>query len=123
MSSLPSGVVAQTAGPRQLHAARAVSPPVIDGRLDDVVWRTAEPMSGFHQRDPVEGDPASEDTVVRIAYDERALYVAARLHDRDPSAIVGQLSRRDVAVEADAITTISRARSSASRRPACSETP
>ncbi|WP_291981544.1 DUF5916 domain-containing protein [Luteitalea sp.] len=102
MSSLTSGVVAQTADPRQLHAARAVSPPVIDGRLDDVVWRTAEPMSGFHQRDPVEGDPASEDTVVRIAYDERALYVAARLHDRDPSAIVGQLSRRDVAVEADA---------------------
>ena len=59
--------------------------------------------SGFLQRDPVEGDPASEDTVIRVAYDEDALYIAARLFDREPSAIVRQLSRRDVAVEADAL--------------------
>ena len=48
------------------------------------------------------GEPASEDTEVRVAYDDDALYVAARLRDRTPAAIVRQLSRRDAAVEADA---------------------
>nr|WP_257724540.1 carbohydrate binding family 9 domain-containing protein [Luteitalea pratensis] len=40
---------------------------------------------------------------MRVAYDEDALYIAARLFDRQPSAIVRQLSRRDVVVEADAL--------------------
>ena len=87
---------------RVLHAVRAADAPVVDGRLDDAVWAEAEGARGFLQRDPVEGEPASEDTEVRIAYDADALYVGARLHDRTPSAIVRQLSRRDVAVEADA---------------------
>ncbi len=93
---------AQPADTRDVRAIRAATPPVVDGRLDDDVWRLAEPVSGFLQRDPVEGEPASEATLVRVAYDEGALYIGARLHDRDPGAIVGQLSRRDVAVEADA---------------------
>ena len=82
---------------------RADNAPVIDGRLDDPVWTAAEPIGSFLQRDPVEGDPASEDSEIRVAYDEDALYVAARLFDREPAAIVRQLSRRDVAVEADAL--------------------
>lgn len=88
--------------PRTVQAVRAVTAPTIDGRLDDDVWRQAAPVSGFLQRDPVEGDPASEHTEVRVAYDEQALYIGARLADRNPSAIVRQLSRRDAAVEADA---------------------
>ena len=87
---------------RGVAAVRAASAPVIDGRLDDEVWTRAVPASGFLQRDPDEGQPASEETRVRIAYDDRALYVAAHLRDRDPAAIVRQLSRRDAAVEADA---------------------
>ena len=35
------------------------------------------------------GEPASEDTVIRVAYDEDALYIAARLHDRDPPLSFG----------------------------------
>ncbi len=97
-----SAAPAQVADPRDVQAVRAPSAPVVDGRLDDEVWRLAEPVTGFLQRDPVEGEPASEDTVVQVAYDEKALYVAARLYDRYPADIVGQLSRRDAAVEADA---------------------
>ncbi len=87
---------------RAVMAIRAARPPVIDGRLDDEVWARAVPASGFLQRDPNEGQPASEETRVRLAYDDRALYVAAHLLDREPGAIVRQLSRRDAAVEADA---------------------
>ena len=61
-----------------------------------------KPPRGCLQRDPNEGQPASEETEVRIAFDDRALYVAARMFDRDPAAIVRQLSRRDAPVEADA---------------------
>ena len=93
---------AQPAAPKVLSAVRATTAPAIDGRLDDDVWRTAPPASGFLQRDPDEGEPATEETLVRVAYDDRALYVAARLEDREPSAIVRQLSRRDASVEADA---------------------
>ena len=88
---------------RELTAARAVRPPVIDGRLDDPVWAEAVPVGGFLQRDPDEGQPATEETFVRIAYDDRAVYVAAEMRDRDAAGIVRQLSRRDAQVDADAL--------------------
>ncbi len=90
------------AAPRVVTAVRAAAPPDIDGRLDDPVWSAAPTVSGLLQREPDEGQPASEDTEVRIAYDDDALYLAALLRDRTPGAIVRQLSRRDAAVEADA---------------------
>ena len=101
--AVAAGAAAQSPLPTHvLTAVRAPEPPVIDGRLDDPVWQLAPPTTGFLQRDPVEGDPATEATTVWIAYDDQALYVAAHLFDREPGAIVRQLSRRDAAVEADA---------------------
>jgi hypothetical protein len=94
---------AQPVAVRELKAVRAATPPVIDGRLDDAVWAAAVPVGGFLQRDPDEGKPATEETRIRIAYDDHALYVAAEMLDRDPSRIVRQLSRRDVQVDADAL--------------------
>src|SRR4051794_13128007 len=64
-----------------IRAARAVRPPVIDGKLNDEAWAAASPVSGFTQRDPDEGKPATEDTEIRILYDDTALYIGARLLD------------------------------------------
>ena len=83
-----SATASQAVPPRQLQAGRAVDPPGVDGRLDDAIWAVTEPAGDFLQRDPVEGDPASEPSLVRIAYDDAALYGGARLFDREPSAIV-----------------------------------
>jgi hypothetical protein len=103
-AGIPSAALAQAALPgRQVIAVRAATPPQVDGRLDDAIWATAPAASGFLQRDPVEGQPAVDDTIVRVAYDNDALYVAAHMLDRQPSAIVRQLSRRDAAVDADAL--------------------
>jgi len=66
----------------------------VDGILDDVVWRDAPAVSGFTQRQPDEGAPASERTEVRIAYDDHAVYVAARLYDASGS-VSSRLGRRD----------------------------
>ncbi|PYQ01500.1 MAG: hypothetical protein DMF83_25480 [Acidobacteria bacterium] len=84
-------------------ATRASAPIVVDGRLDDAAWRAAAPAMDFRQRDPDEGKPATESTELRIAYDNEALYVGARMRDREPKRIVRRLSRRDGSADADRI--------------------
>ena len=87
-----------------LHAARASAPITLDGRLDEPDWQAAPVASGFLQRDPDQGQPATEPTELRLLFDDHALYVGARLHDREPERIVRQLSRRDALAEADTFT-------------------
>lgn len=84
-------VVAQLA----VTATRTARPPAIDGRLDDAAWASATPVTSFVQANPREGEPASERTEVRILYDDAALYVAARMFERDPARIRSVLTRRD----------------------------
>jgi len=72
------------------------TPPEIDGRLDDAVWREAQVFTDFGQREPVEGNPISERTEVRILTDGEALYVGAWLYDREPALIVPSETIRDV---------------------------
>jgi hypothetical protein len=84
-----------------VQAIRAVTPIVIDGGLDDEVWLKAPPATEFIQRDPDEGKPATERTELRVAYDDDALFVGVRLHDREPARIARQLARRDTEAEAD----------------------
>lgn len=50
---------------------------------------------GFWQREPDEGAPPSEDTAFRVLYDDDALYIAIRAHDRAPERIRALSSRRD----------------------------
>ncbi len=74
---------------------------VLDGRLNEAVWSTPQPATGFRQQDPREGEPASR-TEVRFAYDDGALYVGARMYDSLGAAGVSrQLTRRDADVESD----------------------
>ena len=46
------------------------STPVIDGQLNDQVWKLAEPINNFVQIRPSREQPATEDTEVRILYDK-----------------------------------------------------
>lgn len=85
-------------------AVRVAQPPRLDGRLDEDAWRSAAPASGFLQRDPDEGQPATERTELLIVYDDTALYVGARLFDREPQRIVRRLARRDTVADADRFT-------------------
>lgn len=73
----------------------AGAPPVIDGKLDDAAWKQATPITGFVQREPLEGTSASERTEVRIMSDGEALYVAAWMYDRSPALIVPGEKVRD----------------------------
>jgi len=88
----------------ELEAARTDVPIHVDGRLDEPAWQTVDVYTDFRQRDPDEGAPASEDTELRLVYDDDALYVGVRLHDRDAHLIGRRLSRRDEFADADRFT-------------------
>ena len=82
---------------RRAAAARVAGrAPELDGRLDDAAWEAAPVLSGFWQKEPREGEPATERTEVRFLYDDHALYVGARMWSGDPARIQAPVSRRDV---------------------------
>lgn len=86
---------------QQVHAARLMSPVVVDGRLTEPAWTSAKPLTSLTQKDPNQGDTPSEKTEIWVAYDDDALYVAARLYDSHPDSIMKVLGRRDNIVTSD----------------------
>jgi hypothetical protein len=101
--SLAQQPPAQAAVTREFSATRTTRPPVVDGRLGDEAWSRAQVLSDFIQQDPDEG-PATERTEVRILYDDTALYVGARLFDREPAQVGRRLSTRDGDGDVDRLT-------------------
>ena len=67
----------------------------LDGRLDEDVWMRAEPATNFLQRDPDNGQPATEQTEVRIVYDADKLYMGVTLFDSEPDKLIYYQLGRD----------------------------
>ena len=93
--------------PPELKAYR-INPhaPSIDGVLDDAIWKNPkiQTASTFTQREPDEGAAASESTLVAVAYDGAALYVAFWCYDSEPDKINRPLVRRDRSSQSDRVT-------------------
>ena len=75
--------------------------PRLDGTLDDPLWQTALPITDFRQREPLEGQPATEKTEVRILYTRHAVYFGIHCFDSQPSRIIATELRRDVSQDLD----------------------
>jgi hypothetical protein len=86
-----------------VRATRAATPPVLDGRDDDAIWRAAPAIDGFLEARPTEGAAPKLRTEARLAYDERNLYAFVRAFDSHPDSIVSLLSRRDDQTASDQI--------------------
>jgi hypothetical protein len=84
-------VQAQT---RSLDAVKTTITPRIDGLLDEAAWQEAPEAADFIQNYPAYGQPASNKTVVKILYDNEAVYIGAHLYD-DPLRVRSQLTGRD----------------------------
>ena len=84
-------------GRRRVTAVEARTPITVDGRLDEAVWREAVPAGGFVQAEPREGEPASEATDVRVAFDAEAIYLGVYCHDGEPGALIVNDIRKDFA--------------------------
>lgn len=66
----------------------------LDGILAEKVWQS-EGYSGFIQSEPHDGKAATEKTTAWVAYNENALYIAARMYESKPEEIISRLGRRD----------------------------
>jgi len=86
----------RAAAPRQLRAVPATSPPRLDGVLDEVDWQRAPALDGFVQREPHDGEPSTEGTVVRVLFGGAAIYFGATVLDSQPDQITAPLHGRDV---------------------------
>ncbi|HLL77456.1 MAG TPA: DUF5916 domain-containing protein [Pyrinomonadaceae bacterium] len=68
--------------------------PVIDGKLDDEIWKSAAVLKDFYQTNPGDNIAPTAPTEVFIGYDARNLYVAFKAYD-DPSKVRATVARRD----------------------------
>ncbi len=81
---------------KRLNIQKTTQTPKIDGVLDDAVWQTVEIATDFIQFRPEMGVTLPEDkkTIVKMAFDDRAVYVSAYLKDK-PENIQKQFTSRD----------------------------
>ena len=92
---------AAEASGRMGRARQIAQPPLVDGVLDDAAWQGGPIMTGFYQKEPAEGEAASERTRVRVVFDDARLYIGVEALDREPSAIRASELRRDNTLESD----------------------
>ena len=88
-------VAAQAADVRRARVVRTDEPIRIDGVLDEAVWRNTPHIGDFIQNDPYPGKPPTEQTEVRLAFDDNSLYIAVRCLDSKPETILSTTMARD----------------------------
>ena len=103
---LMSPLLAQEADPPSVQAVQVEQEPVLDGVLDEPVWQEASPVGQFRQRNPQEGNPATERTEVRILYSETAIFFGVTCYDSQPDRIIATQRARDADLEFDDSFTI-----------------
>ena len=88
---------------KSLQAIRIDSKITIDGKFDESAWQNAPVAKNFIELFPDNGKPISEnkDTEVKIVYTDEAIYVAAFMHDDEPSKILSEFTLRDNFAVAD----------------------
>lgn len=64
--------------------------------LSDEAWQKIPPVTGFIQREPLEGAAPSQQTEFRVAYSMTTLYIRVRAFDTEAAKITGDLTRRDI---------------------------
>ena len=81
---------------KSLHILRTTVAPKIDGILDDPAWQNAEEATDFTQFRPEMGIASKphQRTIVKMTYDDNAIYLSAYLKD-NPEDIQKQFKSRD----------------------------
>src|SRR5256885_2766668 len=73
----------------------------LDARLEEPFWATVDSIDDFRQREPLEGLPATERTVVKVAHDAGALYIVVRCYDSARRGGRASQLRRDADLSSD----------------------
>ncbi|MDF1518190.1 MAG: DUF5916 domain-containing protein, partial [Lutibacter sp.] len=82
---------------KSVKALRIDKTPSIDGVLSEDFWKNTQPAQDFQMFKPGDGGEEREDmkTVVKIAYDDEAIYFGATMYDVNTKAIPMQFGGRD----------------------------
>jgi hypothetical protein len=91
---------------KELHALRISANPTairVDGRIDDEGWMRAPVISDLTQEDPDNMMAPTESTTVRVAYDDRYVYVAVQMAMHDVAELRDGFGRRGSAPPSDRV--------------------
>jgi Domain of unknown function (DUF5916) len=76
-----------------VHIRKAVGKIILDGKLDEETWQTAEQTTPFIQSLPYDTSFATGQTEVKVAFDETNLYVGAKCYQKKERYVVQSLKR------------------------------
>ena len=93
-ASKPGTVVLPPEKANPVRVAKFESAPVIDGKLDDEIWKQAVVLKDFYQVQPGDNIAPSKPTEVLLGYDAKFLYVAYRAFD-EPDKVRATVAKRD----------------------------
>ncbi len=89
-------VLAPVASAEYVTRPLRVDEPIrVDGALDEPAWARATALTEFTQMIPFTGEPITEETEVRILYDDERLYLAYTCYDREMDKSIINDMRRD----------------------------
>ncbi len=94
---------AQYSKPDTLEALRISTKINFNGNPDEAVWKTAQHINNFTQRELHFGEPASEKTETAILYDNNNLYIGVWCYMQNPEKTVAKFMSRDFDYEHDDI--------------------
>ena len=78
-----------------LEINQTANPIKIDGVLDEEAWLNADKADGFYQTFPIDNKLADEQTIVRLTYDEKFLYIGAICYTSQNGEFLIESLRRD----------------------------
>ncbi|MBT5708391.1 carbohydrate binding family 9 domain-containing protein [bacterium] len=78
-----------------IQAVRAVTPPRIDGVLNEAIWLEAPTAGPLYRYDKNFGQPMSEETRFAILFDDDHLYIGVWASDSSPQEIKARSMERD----------------------------
>ena len=73
----------------------------LDGKLDELFWNDISGIDDFLMQEPIEGGEPTENTIIKIAFDEKYLYIGAVLYDSEPDGIKAYKMRKDAPLNTD----------------------
>jgi len=74
---------------------------ILDGKVDEPFWNRVVGIENFLLQEPIEGNKPTENTIIKIAYDQNYLYIGAILYDSDPDGIKSFKMRKDSRLNTD----------------------
>ncbi len=80
---------------KQIHIQKATDAIKLDGLLDELSWQNAELGKDYHQQFPTDTILAVSQTELRFTYDDKYLYIGAKMINPGPRTYVTPSLRRD----------------------------